>query len=60
MRMQMKELFDKYVQKPVSFKDLNSEAIWIKCRNCGKLFTQTVYKGKKSVPICPYCKTINK
>ncbi len=56
----MKELFDKYVQKPVSFKDLNSEAIWIKCRNCGKLFTQTVYKGKKSVPICPYCKTINK
>ena len=35
------------------------ETIWIKCRNCKKLFTQTIYKGKKSDPICPYCKTVN-
>ena len=33
---------------------------WIKCKNCCKLFTQTVYKKKKSLPVCPNCKTINK
>lgn len=32
---------------------------FIKCRNCRKLFTQTIHKGKKSLPICPTCKTHN-
>lgn len=32
---------------------------FIKCRNCKKLFTQTIHKGKKSLPICPTCKTHN-
>lgn len=34
-------------------------AKYIKCRNCKKKFTQTIYKGKKSKPICPYCGTHN-
>ena len=32
---------------------------WIKCKACKKLFTQTIYKKKKSVPVCPYCKKLN-
>jgi DNA-directed RNA polymerase subunit RPC12/RpoP len=32
---------------------------WIKCVNCKKKFTQTIYKGKKSLPICPHCGTNN-
>ena len=28
---------------------------FIKCRECKKKFTQTIYKSKKSLPICPYC-----
>lgn len=32
---------------------------WIKCKNCKKKFTQTIHKGKKSLPICPYCGTDN-
>ena len=32
---------------------------WIKCVNCNKKFTQTIHKGKKSLPICPYCGTHN-
>lgn len=35
------------------------EAKYITCRNCRKKFTQTIYKGKKSDPICPYCGTVN-
>ncbi len=35
------------------------EAVWIKCKNCKKLFTQTIYKGRKSIPVCPYCQTVN-
>jgi uncharacterized CHY-type Zn-finger protein len=35
------------------------ESVWIKCRNCKKMFTQTIYKGKKSNPVCPFCKTVN-
>lgn len=31
----------------------------IKCRNCNKFFTQTTYKKKKSLPICPHCGTHN-
>lgn len=32
-------------------------AKWIKCVNCRKLFTQTIHKKKKSLPICPWCGT---
>jgi transcription elongation factor Elf1 len=32
---------------------------WIKCINCKKKFTQTIHKGKKSLPICPRCGTHN-
>jgi hypothetical protein len=32
---------------------------WIKCINCNKKFTQTIHKGKKSLPICPHCGTNN-
>ena len=32
---------------------------WIKCVNCKKKFTQTIHKGKKSLPICPNCGTHN-
>ena len=32
---------------------------FVKCRNCKKKFTQTIHKGKKSLPICPYCGTDN-
>ncbi len=28
---------------------------FIKCDACNKLFTQTIHKGKKSLPICPWC-----
>lgn len=59
--------YDRYINLESNFKFLNKfmsndkiEPIWIKCKNCGKLFTQTVYKGKKSLPICPYCQTLNK
>jgi len=34
-------------------------AKFIKCRNCRKLFTQTIHKNKKSLPICPWCGTHN-
>lgn len=34
-------------------------AKFIKCRNCRKLFTQTIHKKKVSLPICPWCKTHN-
>lgn len=30
---------------------------FLKCDNCKKLFTQTIYKKKKSLPVCPYCNT---
>lgn len=36
-----------------------SSAEWIKCKNCRKKFTQTIHKGKKSLPICPTCGTHN-
>lgn len=32
---------------------------WVKCEACRKLFTQTIYKKKASLPICPYCKKHN-
>jgi 4a-hydroxytetrahydrobiopterin dehydratase len=32
---------------------------FITCKNCKKKFTQTIHKGKKSLPICPNCGTHN-
>ena len=32
---------------------------YIKCDNCRKLYTQTIYKKMKSLLICPYCGTKN-
>jgi rubrerythrin len=37
----------------------DSSSKWIKCVNCNKKFTQTIHKGKKSLPICPHCGTNN-
>jgi hypothetical protein len=39
--------------------DKKSGEKWIKCKNCNKKFTQTIHKGKKSLPICPHCGTDN-
>lgn len=52
-----KPLTDKQVK---SIEDLNKDAKFLKCRNCNKKFTQTTHKGKKSLPICPWCGTHNK
>ncbi len=41
--------FDKLVKK------LKDGERFIKCDACKKLFTQTTHKGKKSLPICPWC-----
>lgn len=30
---------------------------FIKCDNCKKIYTQTTYKNKKSLAVCPHCKT---
>ena len=35
----------------------NEGAKTITCPNCKKKFTQTTYKKKKSLPICPHCGT---
>lgn len=52
-----KPLTDKQVK---SIEDLNKDAKFLKCKNCNKKFTQTSHKGKKSLPICPWCGTHNK
>lgn len=41
-------------------KKKDETAKYIKCRNCNKKFTQTIYKNKKSTPVCPTCGTVNK
>jgi hypothetical protein len=43
----------------VSLEEKESGEKWIKCFNCKKKFTQTIHKGKKSLPICPHCGTNN-
>lgn len=43
-----------------SIEQLNKGAKFLTCRNCRKKFTQSSHKGKKSLPICPYCGTHNK
>ena len=45
-------LTDKQVK---SIDDLNKDAKFLKCKSCRKLYTQTTYKKKKSLPICPWC-----
>lgn len=45
------------MQKAQPFIQLLSK--YVKCTGCRKLFTQTIYKKKKSIPICPYCKKLN-
>jgi hypothetical protein len=58
---------EKYEQILRSIKMLNRKNVeekesgekWVKCFNCKKKFTQTIYKGKKSLPICPNCGTHN-
>lgn len=50
-------LTDKQVK---SIEDINKGAKFLTCRNCRKKFTQSSHKGKKSLPICPYCGTHNK
>ena len=45
-------LTDKQVK---SIDDLNKDAKFLKCKSCRKLYTQTTYKKKKSIPICPWC-----
>ena len=52
-----KPLTDKQVK---SIEDLNKDAKFLTCKNCRKKFTQTTHKGRKSLPICPWCGTHNK
>lgn len=33
----------------------NQTEKFLTCSGCKKKFTQTIYKGKKSDPVCPYC-----
>ena len=33
---------------------------FITCEGCKKKFTQTIYNGKKSKPVCPHCGKVNK
>jgi len=47
----LQEQLDKLVKK---VKTIDG-AKFIKCDSCRKLFTQTIHKGKKSLPICPWC-----
>lgn len=42
------------LEKLQSQKNNQSER-FLTCTSCKKKFTQTIYKGKKSEPICPHC-----
>lgn len=52
--MYMKILISK-TQLDNLVKKLKDGERFIKCDACKKLFTQTFHKGKKSLPICPWC-----
>ena len=69
-----KEIIDQYFVKPdgtntfIKTSEQNIEEDkkpkesgekWIKCDNCNKKYTQTIHKGKKSLPIFPNCGTHN-
>lgn len=49
----MRQLIRKILHETI--KDKDESAKFIKCRECKKKFTQTIHKGKKSLPICPHC-----
>ena len=51
----------KFVEQPTKINDvMKLIARFITCINCRKKFTQTIYGKKTSLPICPYCYTINR
>jgi len=52
------KLWDKKLRGLAEDKKENTEK-FIKCKNCKKLFTQTIHKGKKSIPVCPHCGKYN-
>lgn len=37
----------------------NQTEKFLTCDACKKKFTQTIYKGKKSDPVCPHCGKYN-
>jgi DNA-directed RNA polymerase subunit RPC12/RpoP len=49
----------KHIYNEDELEEKESGEKWIKCVNCKKKFTQTIHKGKKSLPICPNCGTHN-
>ena len=53
----MRQLIRKILHETI--KDKDESAKFIKCRECKKKFTQTIHKGKKSLPICPFCGAYN-
>lgn len=34
-------------------------AVWVKCRNCRKKYTQTTIKYLKTQSLCPHCQSVN-
>lgn len=34
-------------------------ATWIKCRNCRKKYTQSIFKNRKTYSVCPNCHSVN-
>ena len=54
--MDRKDVYTSLTDKQIkSIDDLNKDAKFLKCGACRKLYTQTTYKKKKSLPICPWC-----
>lgn len=51
----LKVINEGHDDKPVK----DNTAKFITCKGCRKKFTQTLHKGKKSLPICPNCGTHN-
>lgn len=51
-----KDVYSSLTDKQIkSIDDLNKDAKFLKCKACRKLYTQTTYKKKKSLLICPWC-----
>lgn len=56
---------NRYKQRDKELKGLDEDKKesgekFITCVNCKSKFTQTIHKGKKSLPVCPKCGTHNK
>ena len=47
------------INSPTKGIDENKTEKFITCKNCRHKFTQTIHKGKKSIPVCPHCGTHN-